>query len=352
MTYGAPFLGSFGFGHNGGPPLDGLGRLGFRTFDSVRTRDMRMTDSAGVFLQSELERLDPILHEPLAGYTYLRDMPLRQDVTIADEASSFASLGYAAAGGINPTGVSWVGKTSTAITGIQADVGQVVTPLNLWAMELAYTIPELESSIKVNRPIDRVKLDGLNLKANQDADQISYVGDATVGSFGLLNSPDVVATNASGTFASYLPGSGTPNQAAILAIFNAGLMSAYAASGYTIVPNKVGLPPIQYGALQQTVSSAGSVSILEYLKKNTVASSMNGVDLEIVPMKWAVGRGVGGTDRMVFYTQDESRVRLPITPMQNTPIQYRGLHMLTYYYRRIGAVEITNSQLVAYIDGI
>lgn len=338
-----------GLGHNGGPSMGGLSRLGFRTFDAMSNRDMRVTDSAGVFLQSELERLDPILHEPLAGYTYLRDIPLRQDVTIADEASSFASLGYAAAGGINPTGVSWVGKTSTAITGIQADVGKIVTPLNLWAMELGYTIPELESSIKVNRPIDKVKLDGLNLKANQDADQIGYVGDATVGSYGLLNSPDVVVTNAAATFTAMLAAN---NQAGILNVFNQGLMGAYTQSGFTIVPNKVGLPPIQFGQLQQVVSTAGSVSVLEFLKKNTVASAMNGVDLEIVPMKWAVGRGVSGVDRMVFYTQNESRVRLPITPMQNTPIQYRGLHYLTYYYRRIGAVEITNSQTMMYVDGI
>ena len=226
-----------------------------------------------------------------------------------------------------------------------------MTPLNLWGMELAYTIPELESSLKVNRAIDRMQLDGLNLKANQDVDQIGYVGDAQVGSFGLLNSPDVVATNAvngaasSSTFASKTP-------AEVLADFNAVLMAAYTASGFTVVPNKVGLPPIQWGRLQQVVSSAGSVSVLEYLKKNTVASSMNGVDLDIVPMKWAVGRGVGGTDRMVAYTQDESRVRLPITPMLNTPVQYRGIHYLTYYYRRIGAVEITNSQTMYYLDGI
>lgn len=349
MSYGASPIP--GFGHNGGPPM-GLDRLGFRTFDAMSHRDTRMLDSAGVFLTSELERLDPILHEPLAGYTYLRDVPLREDVTIGDEASSFASVGYASPGGINPTGVAWIGKTSTAITGIQADVGKVVTPLNLWGMELAYTIPELLSSQQLNRPIDRVKLDGLNLKANQDADQIAYVGDATVGSFGLLNHPDVVATNAAGTFASLITAAGAGAQNALLDVFNQGLMAAYAASGFTIVPGKVGLPPIQFGKLQQIVSGAGSVSILEFLKKNTVASSMNGVDLDIVPMKWAVGRGVSNTDRMVFYTQDPSRVRLPITPMQNTPIQYRGIHYLTYYYRRIGAVEITNSQLMYYVDGI
>ena len=332
------------FGHNGGPQM-GLSRLGFQTFDRSRMVDTRMTDGAGAFLANELERLDPVLHLPLAGYTYSRDVPLRTDVTIADEASSFASVGFASPGGINPTGVSWIGKTTTAIPGIEADVGKVVTPLNLWGMELAYTIPELESSLKVNRPIDRMKLDGLNLKANQDVDQIAYVGDATVGSYGLLNSPDVTATNASATFATSTP-------AQILATFNAGIMASYTASGYTVAPRKVGLPPIQFGALQQVVSSAGNVSVLEYLRKNTVASSMNGVDLDIVPMKWAVGRGTSGTDRMVFYTDDETRVRLPITPLMNTPVQYRGIHYLTYYYRRIGAVEITNPQLIYYVDGI
>lgn len=332
------------FGHNGGPPM-GLGRLNFQTFDRARMADARMFDTAGVFLESELEKLDPVLHLPLAGYTYSRDIPLRTDVTIADESSSFANLGFASPGGINPTGVAWIGKTSTAIPGIDTDVGKVVTPLNLWGMELAYTIPELESSIRLNRPIDRIKLDGINLKANQDLDQIAYIGDATKNSYGLLNSPDVTATNAAQSFAN-----STPQQ--ILATFNAGLMASYTATGYNVVPRKVGLPPIQYGQLQQVVSSAGSVSVLEYLKKNTVASSMNGIDLDIVPMKWAVGRGVGGADRMVFYTDDESRVRLPVTPLLNTAVQYRGIHMMTYYYRRIGAVEITNPQLIYYVDGV
>ena len=337
-------------GHNGGPPMgNGLGRLGFQTFDRARMMDARVTDSSGVFLMSELERLDPVLHQPLAGYTYSRDVPFRTDVTIADESSSFANMAFAASGGINPTGVSWVGKTSTAITGIQADIGKTVTPLNLWAMELAYTIPELESSIKVGRPIDRVKLDGLNLKSNQDVDQIAYVGDTNAVPYGLLNNPDVASTNAPMTFSAALAAG---NPGAILAVFNQGLMASYTASAYTIVPTKVGLPPIQWGQLQQVVSSAGGVSILEFLKKNTVASSMNGVDLEIVPMKYLVGRGVGGVDRMIFYTQDESRVRLPITPMLNTPIQYRGIHYLTYYYRRIGGVEFTNTQTVYYVDGI
>ena len=340
------------FGHNGGPSFNPMAGLGFRTFDSVRSRDARMYDSAGVFLQNELERLDPELHLPITGVFWQRDMPIREDVTVGDEASSFIRAAFASPGGISPTGVHWIGKTTTAIPGILVDNDKKVTPLNLWGMELAYTLIELASSQQVNRPIDQQKYDGLKLAYNMDVDQIAYVGDAQVSSYGLLNSPQVTATNAATTGTGGLSTFASKTPAQIQADFNACLTAAWANSANSMVPNKIGLPPIQYGMLSQVVSTAGSVSLLEYLKKNTIASSQNGVDLEIVPMKWAVGRGVGGTDRMVAYTQDKSRVRLPLTPLQNTPVQPKDIHLASYYYGRIGSVEFTNPELVFYYDGI
>src|SRR5258708_877148 len=53
------------------------------------THDGRTVDSTGAFLVGELERLDLTLHQPLVSTNYLRDIPLREDVTIADEVSSF-----------------------------------------------------------------------------------------------------------------------------------------------------------------------------------------------------------------------------------------------------------------------
>src|ERR1700753_240182 len=51
--------------------------------------NVRTVDSSGAFLVGELERLDQTLHMPLAAVTYPRDMELREDVTIADEVSSY-----------------------------------------------------------------------------------------------------------------------------------------------------------------------------------------------------------------------------------------------------------------------
>lgn len=348
--YGFSPLAGFG-GSTALAQPNGIGRLGFRTFDSIRQRDARMIDSTGAFLTSELERLDPELHMPITGVFWQRDMPIREDVTIGDEASSYIRMAFATPGGINPTGVHWIGKTTTAIPGILADADKKVTPLNIWGMELAYTLLELASSQQVGRSIDQTKYDGLKLAYNMDVDQIAYVGDATVGSYGLLNRPDVAGTNvANGAKGSPLWSQKTPQE--ILADFNAVLTAAWANSANAVVPDKVGIPPIQYGLLQQTNSAAGSVSVLEYLRKNTIASAQNGMDLDVVPMKWAVGRGVGGTDRMVAYTQDKSRIRLPLTPLQNTAVQPRDIHLMTYYYGRIGAVEITNPELVSYSDGL
>ena len=61
-----------------------------RTLDGV-TYDQRTIDGTGAFLIGELERLDQTLHMPLVSTTWSRDIDLREDVTVADETSSFTN---------------------------------------------------------------------------------------------------------------------------------------------------------------------------------------------------------------------------------------------------------------------
>src|SRR5579875_1768523 len=93
-----------------------------RFTDGLQTFDARTVDSTGAFLIGELERLDMTLHEPLVSTSWSRDIDLREDVTIADETSSFTNSSFAAAGGINPNGKSFIGKDSNAITGVSLDI--------------------------------------------------------------------------------------------------------------------------------------------------------------------------------------------------------------------------------------
>lgn len=318
-----------------------------RTRDQWTTFDSQTVDSSGAFLVGELERLDQTMHEPLASVTWSRDINLREDVSIADETSSFTNSSFAAAGGTSPNGKAWIGKDTDAITSIALDIGKTAQPLTLWGMQLGWTLPELESARQLGRPVDVQKYNGLMLKYNMDVDEQVYIGDTRLGVEGLLNSSKVASTNA--LYGNW--DTATPQQ--ILDDVNLILNNAWVASGFAVVPEKLLLPPVKYSKLvSRIVSDAGNISILEFLKVNSLCNSVNGKPLDIQPQKWLTNRGAGGTQRMMTYTQSENRVRFPLVPLQRTPIEYRDLRQLTTYFGRLGVVEWVYPETAAYADGI
>ncbi|MDI5800484.1 DUF2184 domain-containing protein, partial [Salmonella enterica subsp. enterica serovar Cerro] len=166
------------------------------------TFDQATVDSSGAFLIGELERLDQGLNLPLVGYTWTRDIQLREDVSIADDISSWTNTSFGVAGsGANPNGKNWVGKDSTAIAGVNVDISKDGNPLNLWGMELGWTVVELAAAQQVGRPIDTQKYDGMQLKWQMDNDEQVYVGDEALGLKGLTNLVGVTLNNATKTWA-------------------------------------------------------------------------------------------------------------------------------------------------------
>lgn len=352
---------------------DSAGRpyaIGQRLFTSFPTHDGRTADSTGAFLVGELERLDPTLHMPLAAVSWQRDIDLREDVTVADEFSSFTQTTFGSAGGLGAgngirSGKAWIGKATGQIGGVGVDTNKSPFPLTPWALEVKYTVLELASAAQMGRPIDAQKIEGLQLKHQMDIDEMVYVGDAQVlingvAAGGLLNNP--LMTNFSnvpnGALGSPLWANKTPDE--ILADVNALLNSVWAASGYAKMPNKVILPPVQFGLIStRTVSTAGSISILRYLKENNILTAGGGGELAIVPCKWNAGAGAGGTigtpgafDRMFAYTQDKNLVRYPMTLLQRTPIQYDSIYHKFSYYCRLGCMELVYAETTGARDGI
>lgn len=331
---------------------DAMRRMRFT--DGLMTLDRRTIDSAGAFLIGELERLDQNLHMPLAAVTWSRDIQLREDVSIADEFSAFTNSSFAAAPGVQGSGKAWVGKDANAITGISLDIGKSTSPLTLWAMQLGWTLPELESAQKLGRPVDTQKYSGMQLKHQMDIDEQVYLGDTALGLQGLVNSSLVARSNAqTGNWAT-----ATPQQ--ILDDVNELINETWKNSAYAICPDKLLLPPLQYGSIvSRIVSSAGNISILEFLRQNSLSNAINGRPLDIQPLKWltgttagGVGPGLAGTNRMVAYTNDKERVRFPLVPLQRTPLEYRDLRQLTTYFGRLGAVEFVYPETLGYRDGI
>lgn len=332
----------------------------------------KTVDSTGAFLVGELERLDLRLHEPLAAVTWGRDIDLREDVTIANDVSSFTLTTYAQAGGLGadaPTiagGKAWVGKDTTQITGMAVDLAKITHPLRAWATEVKYTILELEAAALVGRPIDQQKFFGMQLKHQMDIDAQVYVGDPAFGDKGLLNADTApansgqvtnVSTAANGAAGSPLWTQKSPDE--ILADVNSLLNSTWENAGYAFPPDRLLLSPSNYSYISTIrIGEAGQYSVLKYLLDNNLLTSSGTSNLKIFPCKWLVGAGVGGTlgttgtvSRMAAYTKDPERVRYPMTLMQRTPIQYDGMYHKATYFCRLGVTEIVYPETVGYLDG-
>lgn len=326
----------------------------------MMTYDKMTIDSTGAFLVGELERLDQRLHEPLVAVTWGRDIDLREDVSMADEASSYTNSTFAAAGGIASSGKNFVGKMGNAIPGISLDIGKTTSPLYLWAAEIGYSIPELISAQQLGRPVDEQKFAGMQLKWQMDIDEMVYIGDSGMGKYGLVNSTAVSkGFVAEGAGANATMAWSTKTPAEILADVNALLNTCWEAAGFAICPSKLLLPPANFTYItSQVVSSAGNISILKFLQDNCICNSVNGKPLDIQPLKWLTGRGTAAgspsaaTNRMVTYTQDKIRVRYPLVPLQRTPLEYRSLWHLTTYFGRLGVLEIVYPETIYYADGI
>jgi hypothetical protein len=345
--------------------MDGKGnQLGIRLPHPCQTHDGKTVDSTGAFLVGELERLDMTLHEPLAAVTWGRDIDLREDVTIADEVSSFTLSTYGSAGGLgtgNSTGngKAWIGKNTSQITGIDVDISKTPQPLRPWGMELKYTILELESAARLGRPIDQQKYMAMQLKYQMDVDEQVYIGDTALGDTGLVNSglvtPLNVVTGASG---STLWSQKSPDE--ILADVNSALSTNWQNAAWAVLPTRILIPPAQYGYIATAkVSLAGNESILQYILRNNLCATARGAKLEIYPVKWAIGAGVGGTigtinghDRMIVYVKEKDRIRYPMTPIQRTPVQYDGIYHKSTYFGRLGVMEVVYPETLGYYDGI
>ncbi len=349
------------------PTLDSLGRAN----DSGKALGRRVTmsdgsgrayDTTGAFMVGELERLDMTLHQPLVSISFGRDIDIRDDVTIGDEISSFTLTTFGAAGGLGTgqgigTGKAWVGKSTNQISGVSVDIGKKTFPLTPWAQELKYDIFEIESAAQVGRPIDAQKFEAMQMKHQMDIDEQVYYGDVN-GATGMTNNSLVtnvsnVANGALGT-----PAWTTKTPAEILSDVNTALSSTWAYAAWAVIPDRLLLPPAQFSYVStQPVTLAGSMSILKYLEDNNILAA-RGKKLTILPLKWLIGAGQGGTigtpgvDRMMVYTKEKKYIRYPMTLLARTPVQYDGLYHKSTYYCKLGVVECVYPETLGYFDGL
>lgn len=312
----------------------------------------RVSDSTLAYFINQLDNFDRTLHEPLYNVTWMRDIKLRTGVTMANESTSFTRMNVAAGGSQAAQQLPWVSANTTAIPGVGVDGELIVTPLKPCSLEISYSSIELERSQLIGQSIDQQKFLALNIKYQMSTDQVVYVGDSWSNTKGLLNNPNVAsaAVAATGTGTSTLWKDKTADQ--ILADVNEALNAAWEASGYAVCPDKLLLPPLQFSMISSMkVSNAGNVSVLKYIKENSICLTVNGRELDIQPVKWLKDATIAG-NRMVAYSNQENYVRFPMVPIRRETPYYRGISYFAPYVWAYGATEFVYPETAIYRDGI
>lgn len=318
---------------------------------ALRTFDQATIDSTGVFFETQLMRINPTLVEPLADFPYARDVDLI-DIDLGDEATGYDAVLERATGGVNPAGKSIITARTTTIGAVNVDLERVTNPTFLWGELFQMSVVEIERAMKLGRPLSPMLLSALKRKWELDTQGMVYLGDSALGVTGLVNSALVTAYTVAATGTGSSTFWTTKTADLISDDVNKLLYDTWQASGFTRLPDTIGLPPQQMTYINSQRLSNTDRTILSYIRENN-ASLLNGQNLRFVPMRELAGAGAGGTNRMIAYSKSLDVVRYPRTnELRPLPVQFDGLFQKQIYLGKLGTLEIPRPQLLRYADGI
>ena len=309
------------------------------------------TGGGMAFLESELEKRDPKVREPLTSVTWMRDIVCKTGGGWVDYTSVF-HVDYATTG---PNNYGIMGGQTTLIPTVQADVGKDIYNVFNWGSVIKVTFIDLKKAQQIGRSLDEMLDKGVRLNYNKALDVIVYNGWG--GYYGIVNdvSPSYTAAP-NGASGSALWLNKTPEE--IMYDINTCLVNTWANSQYDLsgMCDYILIPPAQYTSIvNRPVTLAGTQSILEYLLKNNIGKNQ-ARDLQIFPSRWCIGAGHSSTDRMVGYVNSEDRlyfdITVPINRAMTMPSVETGGSYNTLYLAQVGPVKKLYVQPWIYMDGI
>ena len=302
------------------------------------------------FLQSELEKRDNKVREPLTSVTWMRDIVVKTGGGWVDYTSTL-HVDYATSG---PNMYGIIGGQTNAIPTMQADIGKDVFPVFGWGNVLKTSYVDMQKAQGIGRSLDDMLDKGIRLNWNKALDLICYQGFGS--NYGITNQTLVTAASvAAGITGSTQWSTKTPEE--IMYDINTLMVATWAASEYDVTGmcNYILVPPSQFSILAtRVVSQAGNCSLLTYLLENNIGKTQ-GVDLQIFPSRWCIGAGSGATDRMVGYVNDEDRlymdITVPINRVETMPSVTEAAY-LTLYMGQFGVPKFLYYTPCGYADGI
>lgn len=332
-------------------------------------------DAAGssgfAFLKSALELIVPRVVEPLQSVTHPRDIPIIVGGGFPEEVSAWA-VNYGSTGG-GFLGIQ--GTNNTDIAQATIDIQKGTWKTYNWMQGFSISFLDLERAKRMNASGDQppFSLQQIYEKSvrtvwNKALDYVTYLGNVplvgiSTGQPGLINNPNVPVL--------YAPNGGSGSQwstkspTQVLSDVNLGINQTWENSGYSLdgIADTLLLPPNQFALLTQPMSigGVGYDSTIEYIRRNCVATQYFGskdrFKIFPLPANWISGQGLGGSDRAVFYRNDEECVQLRVPtmmePAMTLPTDKGGAPgYSTYFAGNFTQVMFLRTTTAAYVDGV
>lgn len=318
---------------------------------------LRVNDAAVsgglAFLVSELEKLDPMLREPLTSITYARDIPIESGGGWI-EASTVMNVNYGVSGGQS----DGVGGAQNAVRIIQANMGKDVYKVFPYEIAMQVKFIDVQRGNVTGRSLEQIYDTGIRLDYDKFMDINTYQGQSAYDTPGLVNNSSVTAgVVVDGASGLKVWTKKTPDE--ILHDVNSLITACWAAANYdqSAVPNHVLVDPANYAYIAtQKVSGYADKTILEFLLANNIAKQ-KGVNLFIGDCRFCIGAGAGNpaTNRMVAYVNEKRFIGMDVPVPLGRVMTQPNVTNASYdslYMANVGQVKFQYLQPIRYADGI
>ena len=325
-----------------------------RSGSPLLTMDAAAVSSGLAFLESELEKLDPLLREPLTSTTYPRDIEIESGGGWVEATSAF-NVEYSVTGGQ----ADGVGGVQNAVRRIQADLSKDLYKVLPYEVSMSIKIQDQLRGAVTGRSIEDIYNDGIRLDYDKYMDINTYLGQEAYGTTGLLNDKQITAAAVTAGASGQTDWAHkTPTE--ILNDIDEAIIAGWTGAQYdnSAIPNHILIDPANFAYINRTMVSVNGypapVSIMQYLVDHNIAKA-KGVDLVIAECRFCIGAGVGKKNRMVAYVNQRRFVGMDVPVPMSRVMTQPNVNTASYdslYMANVGQVKIHYVEPFIYRDGI
>lgn len=184
---------------------------------------------------------------------------------------------------------------------------EIFSPIRTIGTHYAYSIKEIRSAAKANKPLRQMKANSAKRAIDQVINTIAWRGDAEYNLVGILNHPNIPVD----TSVNKIDATSTPDQ--ILAILNAAVTDTIELTNGVEIPNTMVMTIKAYSYIQRTARSTTSdTTILQFFLSNNPSITRIDWAVELAAVDPAPSGGAGPVDCLITYNSDPDKFSLEI----------------------------------------